>query len=72
MFKTVGVKSLDDLFDAIPSILMKKKKCWCGLPSRFGFIPKQYEFWDCGFVKKSPIMETAVRNYFPLKGGEGM
>ena len=26
MFKTVGVKSLDDLFDAIPSILMKKKK----------------------------------------------
>ena len=48
----------------IISKLMKKKKCWCGFPGRFGFIPKQYEFWYRGFVKRCPIMELAVRNYF--------
>ena len=52
-------------------MIMIKKKCWCGFPSRFGFIPKQSAVRDRGFVQKCPIDEPAVRNYFPcLFSGE--
>jgi hypothetical protein len=32
--------------------------------ARFRFLPFRYEFWDRGFVKSCPIMETAERNFF--------
>jgi hypothetical protein len=33
-------------------------------PTDLGFIPYRNEFWDRGFVKNCPIIETAERNYF--------
>lgn len=63
--RTRGMTCAD--YFVIRSVLLKKtelfsyvwkKKYWSGFPNRYGFIR------DRGFVKKSQIMELAVRNYF--------